>query len=133
MIKTCEKKVVKVFLTEEERNSEFIKLFKEGLSGKEKGNYSLMLFSEFQKVFSQERLSLLMVIAKEKPVSIRELARKVGRDVKNVFNDLKLLYSHGLIDLEEESGRKKPVVPYRRLKIEFASEIPLEVSEKKIA
>ena len=53
--------------------------------------------------------------------------------MKNVFKDLKLLYSHGLIELEDEKGKKKPVVPYRRLKIEFASEIPLEVSEKKIA
>ena len=68
VISSCYKKVVRVFLTEEERNSEFIRLFKEGLSENEKGNYSLMLFSEFQKVFSQERLNLLMVIARENPL-----------------------------------------------------------------
>ena len=133
MISRYEKKVVRVFLSEEKRDSEFARLFKEGLSGKESGHYSLMLFDEFQKVFSAERLKLLTVIARNEPSSIRELARMVERDVKNVYNDLKLLYSHGLVEFEERKGRKVPVVPYRKLKIEFADEIRLETSEKKIA
>lgn len=126
MTERYEKKIVRVFLHEKDRDSEFVRLFKEGLLGKESGHYSLMLFGEFQKVFSAERLKLLRVIARDNPASIRELARMLERDVKNVYNDLKLLYSHGLIEFEKRKGRKVPVVPYKKLKIEFADEIKLE-------
>ena len=128
-----EKKIVKVFISEEEMHSEFTRLFREGLTGEEKGHYTLMLLNDFLKVFTPERLNLLKAIASVRPSSVRELARMVGRDVKNVHGDLQLLYSHGLIELEENGSRKVPVVPYRKLRIEFAGELEIEVSEKKIA
>ena len=128
-----EKKIVKVFLSEEEMNAEFARLLKEGLAGGGSGYYTLMLLSDFMRVFTPERLRLLRTIAVSKPSSVRELARMVDRDVKNVHSDLQLLYSHGLIELIEAGGKKMPVVPYRRLRIEFADELEMEDLERKIA
>ncbi|MBO8179862.1 MAG: hypothetical protein H0Z19_05190 [Archaeoglobus sp.] len=55
-----------------------------------------------------QKLQILEAIKKYKPKSIRELAEKVGRDVKNVYLDVKDLERVGLIELHN-SGRAKRV------------------------
>ena len=55
-----------------------------------------------------QKLQILEAIKKYKPKSIRELAEKVGRDVKNVYLDVKELERVGLIELHN-SGRAKRV------------------------
>jgi predicted transcriptional regulator len=40
--------------------------------------------------------------------SINELASRIGRDVKNVYNDLKILESLGLIELVKNGRRMIP-------------------------
>ncbi len=50
------------------------------------------------------------------PISIREAARRVGRDVKAVHGDVKALLVAGLID-RTESGAIE--FPYDAVKVEF--------------
>ncbi|EHI3195840.1 transcriptional regulator [Salmonella enterica] len=51
-------------------------------------------------------------------MSIRELARHIGRDFRGVYNDVKALLSGGVLYREDN----KIVLPYDRIHIEFNSD-----------
>ena len=55
-----------------------------------------------------KRLELLDQMSRHNADSINELASSIGRDVKNVYNDLKTLESLGLIALVKEGRRMIP-------------------------
>ncbi|PSG99747.1 MAG: hypothetical protein BRC28_03145 [Nanohaloarchaea archaeon SW_4_43_9] len=62
-----------------------------------------------QKVFTEKRMELIEIIKEGETESVRELSRKVGRDVSGVSKDLKLLYEHDLIKFEKgKQNRKAP-------------------------
>jgi predicted transcriptional regulator len=50
------------------------------------------------------------------PLSVREAARRVGRDVKAVHSDLAALFAVGVL-VRSESGRLE--FPYEAVKVEF--------------
>ena len=75
-----------------------------------------------RKVFTEERLRILKVIKKEHPSSIYELAKFLGRDVKNTFDDVQFLAQVGLVELtKRKDGRKKttPTVKYDKILLEI--------------
>ena len=55
-----------------------------------------------RKLLTPNRLALLRAIRTERPGSRYALARRLGRDLKNVQRDLRLLDSSGLAEDEEE-------------------------------
>ena len=55
-----------------------------------------------------KRLELLDQMSKHNAHSINKLALSIGRDVKNVYNDLKTLESLGLIELVKDGHRMIP-------------------------
>lgn len=55
-----------------------------------------------------KRLELLDQMSRHNADSINELASSIGRDVKNVYNDLKILESLGLIELVKNGRRMIP-------------------------
>jgi len=62
-----------------------------------------------QKVFTEKRMELIEIIKEGETESVRELSRKVDRDVSGVSKDLKLLYEHDLIEFEKgKQDRKAP-------------------------
>jgi predicted transcriptional regulator len=71
--------------------------------------------SQLTKVFNERTYTLLRVIRDEGPESIRETARLVGRDKKNVHQELTMLEALGAIRFEEAGRAKKPVFPYDEL------------------
>jgi len=68
--------------------------------------------SQLTEVFNERTYTLLRVIRDENPKSIRETARLVGRDKKNIHEELTTLEALGVIHFEEEGRAKKPVFPY---------------------
>ena len=66
--------------------------------------------SVFAKVFSPERLRLLRTVRDKKPASLNELAKILGRDYPNVYNDAKFLAEQGILDLKEKAGRGRGTV-----------------------
>ena len=68
--------------------------------------------SQLTDVFNERTYTLLRVIRDEEPESIRETARLVGRDKKNVHEELTTLEALGVIRLEAVGRAKKPVFPY---------------------
>ena len=69
------------------------------------------------QTFNERTLRLLRVITDAEPESIRETARLVERDVKNVHEELTRLEAMGVIHFAEEGRSKRPVFPYDELVI----------------
>ena len=63
-------------------------------------------------VLTNNRLLILKTIRERHPQSVYELAKMLGRDLKNVNQDLKLLAEIGLVTLEKTEDDKKRVVPH---------------------
>ena len=68
------------------------------------------------QVLTAKRWELLKVLCGAGPVSIREAARRVGRDVKAVHADVTALLHAGVLDRAEHGG---VVFPFDAVKVEF--------------
>ena len=68
------------------------------------------------KVLTAKRWELLKALCGAGPVTVREAARRVDRDIKAVHSDLTALRKAGVID-RVESGRVE--FPYETIKVEF--------------
>ena len=68
------------------------------------------------RVLTQKRWELLKALCGTGPVSIREAARRVGRDVKAVHGDVTALLNAGVLDRTEDG---RIVFPFEAVKVEF--------------
>ncbi len=68
------------------------------------------------KTLTAKRWQLLKGLTGAGPVSIREAARRVGRDVKAVHGDVRALLNAGLLDKTEDG---KIVFPYDAIHVDF--------------
>jgi len=75
-------------------------IFKKHGTSKEDFDFSGML--ALRQLLSNEKARILHVIKNQKPTSIYDLAKKLGRGFKSVNDDIKLLERFGLIELVEE-------------------------------
>ena len=66
-----------------------------------------------RNLLTPNRLALLRAVRSKRPGSIYELAKVVGRDLKNVQEDLRLLERYGLVRMTNgtRSGKRKVRVP----------------------
>ena len=68
------------------------------------------------QVLTAKRWELLKTLCGAGPISIREAARRVGRDVKAVHGDVTALLNAGLLDRDDGGGIS---FPYEAVKVEF--------------
>jgi predicted transcriptional regulator len=68
------------------------------------------------RVLTAKRWELLKALCGAGPLSIREAARRVGRDVKAVHGDVTALLNAGVLDREEDG---RIIFPYEAVKVEF--------------
>ena len=68
------------------------------------------------QVLTAKRWALLKMLCGAKPMSIREAARRVNRDVKAVHGDVTALLNAGVLERAESGGI---VFPFDAVKIEF--------------
>ena len=68
------------------------------------------------RVLTAKRWELLKALCGAGPVSIREAARRVERDVKAVHGDITALINAGVLDRAEGGG---VVFPFEAVKVEF--------------
>ena len=68
------------------------------------------------QVLTAKRWELLKALCGIGPVSIREAARRVGRDVKAVHGDVTALLNAGVLDRAEGGGI---IFPFDAVKVEF--------------
>ena len=68
------------------------------------------------RVLTQKRWELLKALCGAGPVSIREAARRAGRDVKAVHGDVTALLNAGVLDRMDDG---RIVFPFEAVKVEF--------------
>jgi predicted transcriptional regulator len=68
------------------------------------------------RVLTAKRWELLKALCGVGPVSVREAARRVGRDVKAVHGDVTALAAAGLLDRD---ARGRVEFPFDTVKVEF--------------
>ena len=68
------------------------------------------------KVLTAKHWGLLKAMAGQGPLTIREVARRVGRDVKAVHGDTHALIDAGLL---EKTERSHVIFPFDAVRVEF--------------
>lgn len=77
-------------------------------------------------VFTDSTLTLLRALNVHEPASIREAARLVDRDKKNVYDQLRKLAAYGVVEFVEEGNAKRPIVAYDEIVFDFAVSLDSE-------
>lgn len=72
---------------------------------------------QLHQVTRPKNLELLRTVAREQPDGIRETARLVGRDVRQVHRNLTELEELGLVDFEDAGRSKRPTVWYDTIEV----------------
>ena len=89
---------------------------------KEEGIYFESI-DDMRSVLTNNRLGILRAIRENKPKSVYELSKMLGRNLKNVNEDLKLLAKIGLVTLEATKKDRKRITPhvdYTKITLEIA-------------
>jgi predicted transcriptional regulator len=66
-------------------------------------------------VLAPNRLEILRAMCGSGPIALREIARRVGRDVKGVHTDVHALLAAGVVDRSEEGF----VFPFDAVRVDF--------------
>ena len=86
------------------------------LRGEGQGNYiSFLSVEQMWKTLSPKRADILRAMTGQGALSIREIARRVGRDVKAVHGDVHALLAAGVVDRAE----KGVIFPYDGVRVDF--------------
>ena len=72
-------------------------------------------YADMHRILTPKRLDIVRALAGNKPMSIREVARRVRRDFKGVHTDVVALANAGVVDRMEEGIS----FPYDRIHFEF--------------
>jgi len=87
------------------------------LNGKPQGSFiSFISVDLMWKTLTPKRWEIIRAMTGAGPLSIREVARRVARDVKAVHGDVKALITAGVIDKTDEG---KIEFPYDRVHVDF--------------
>lgn len=76
------------------------------------------------RVTRPKNLELLRTLVGHRPASIRETARLVDRDVRQVHDNLAELEEQGLVEFEEDGRAKRPTVWYDEISVELPLDVP---------
>jgi predicted transcriptional regulator len=67
------------------------------------------------RMLAPNRIEILRAMCGAGPLALREIARRVGRDVKGVHTDVHVLLAAGVVDRSEEGF----VFPFDAIRVEF--------------
>ena len=68
------------------------------------------------RVLTAKRWEILKTMAGQGPLTLREVARRLGRDVKGVHGDVHALLNAGLLD---KTPQRRIVFPFDAIRVEF--------------
>ncbi len=77
--------------------------------------YTFSSWAMLHKTLSPMRIEIIRAMTGQGAMSVREVARRVGRDVKNVHGDLEMLTRNGVIEKTADGV----IFPYDRIHVEF--------------
>ena len=71
-----------------------------------------------ERVLTEKRIEIVAAVAEEVPESVRDLARRLDRDVSIVSRDLDVLFEAAVIDYERDGRAKRPVLAHENVLVE---------------
>ncbi|MEQ1600522.1 MAG: helix-turn-helix domain-containing protein [Methylophilaceae bacterium] len=78
---------------------------KQALQGKAQGAYiSFASLDLLWKILAPNRMAIVKALTGSEPLALREIARRVGRDVKAVHTDVQMLLTAGVLE-KTEAGK----------------------------
>jgi predicted transcriptional regulator len=95
--------------------ADFVRVWKTGKAEKS-ARISFATPELLWKVLTAKRWELLKAMCGAGPMSIREAARRVERDVKAVHSDITALLNAGVLDRVEDG---RVIFPFEAVKVEF--------------
>ena len=95
--------------------ADFVRVWKTG-KGERAARISFATPELLWKVLTAKRWKLLKAMCGAGPLSIREVARRVGRDVKAVHTDVTALLNAGVLDRDKDG---RVIFPFDSVKVEF--------------
>ena len=95
--------------------ADFVRAWKTG-NPQESARISFATPELLWRVLTQKRWELLKALCGAGPISIREAARRVGRDVKAVHGDVTALLNVGVLNRTDDG---RIVFPFEAVKVEF--------------
>lgn len=98
-----------------EAMADFTRVWKTGKGGKV-ARITFATPELLWKVLTAKRWQLLKTMCGAGPLSIRETARRVGRDVKAVHTDVTALLNAGVLDRGKDG---RVIFPFDSVKVEF--------------
>jgi predicted transcriptional regulator len=104
--------------TDDEIRAQFIEAAERALAGhpvEAAPSYNFQSYDDMYRTLSPSRLAIITTLAGQGPLSIREVARRVGRDVQAVHRDVTMLINIGMIDRTEKGVE----FPYTRIHFEY--------------
>lgn len=102
--------------TREEARAEMLRTVKAGKPAKMAHHY-FHSSERFFEVLNANRWNLIKAMTGAGPIGVRELARRVGRDVKGVHTDVQALVACGLVNRADDT---KYSFPYNEVNVHFA-------------
>jgi len=85
--------------------------------GEQQGSFITFASPELMwKTLTAKRWALIKSMAGAGPMSIREAARRVQRDVKSIHGDVQVLLEAGVLDRTEDG---RIVLPYDEIHVDF--------------
>lgn len=75
----------------------------------------LLSRSTAEEVLTEKRMELLNEIATDDLESMRDLGRRVDRDISIVKRDLDILYEAGVVEYEQNGRAKRPVLAHKNV------------------
>ncbi|MDX2252858.1 MAG: hypothetical protein NW202_11255 [Nitrospira sp.] len=98
-----------------EAMADFVRAWKTG-KGEKAARITFATPELLWKVLTAKRWQLLKAMCGAGPLSIRETARRIGRDVKAVNTDVTALLNAGVLDRVEDG---RVIFPFDSVKVEF--------------
>ena len=95
--------------------ADFVRVWKTG-QGEKVARITFATPELLWKVLTAKRWQLLKAMCGAGPLSIRETARRVGRDVKAVHTDVTTLLNAGVLDRDQDG---RVIFPFDSVKVEF--------------
>jgi len=81
---------------------------------------------DVERLMRRSNLQLLDVVASERPESIRETARLVDRDYKEVHRNLEELEALGVVEFVTDGNRKRPILRDGTEAIDLSIRFPID-------
>ncbi|WP_157512811.1 hypothetical protein [Halapricum sp. CBA1109] len=84
---------------------------------------------DIRALLTDRRVEVMRTIMNQDPDSISDLADQLDRNYSDIHADVEVLANHHIVYFETEGQRKRPVIPYERIRLDV--EVAADVTDSR--